>query len=496
MEAVCKEPTVPGEIDWTHPDNPEWAFRQPETPVCLRKFDGTEAVMGETEAEAVRVPSGLCRLIDAAVNRAADEVIADMPVPVEDVWHPVQEVIQVPGEDGTIVPVPANPGHSAQIAGVEAQIRERPLDPIQEAVAKVATDAIRTHGLFSCLNVAFEVPSPYQTPSLRWDLMGTNAGTAASTFASGGIAYFEAINSMVSSESVYYQARVRYSTNCIPGGHTTGWIDLCDTNNQPYAYVAGTGVTSMAATTNTAATASGWVVRGATQTMKVLYQWLDGEVREANYGTWQSHAYAYPPKTPAERLKEILESRHAPYVLSPRIPVPVTADIREQRARETLRRVLGEAKFRDFLRKGFVSVRAKSGLIYQIFPGHGITAVFDKAKMVERLCVVLRGDFPPTDSLITRYLLILNNEDQFRGLAIKHTVDHIDQQPLRHYPAYDPFNRNNYRQDRVTTHRLPANPDERSLVEIFKEMKMQETPGNQLDRQVFTPTAGVEAVPA
>ena len=98
------------------------------------------------------------------------------------------------------------------------------------------------------------------------------------------------------------------------------------------------------------------------------------------------------------------------------------ADIREQRARETLKRVVGDIKFSNFLRNGFISVKAKSGLIYQIFPGHGITSIYDQGKMTERLCVVLQGDFPPTDSLIMRYLLILNNEQQFRSLAIKHSV--------------------------------------------------------------------------
>jgi hypothetical protein len=42
--------------------------------------------------------------------------------------------------------------------------------------------------------------------------------------------------------------------------------------------------------------------------------------------------------------------------------------------------------------------------------------------MVDRLCVVLKGDFPPTDSMLMRYLLILNNEEEFGKYAIKHSV--------------------------------------------------------------------------
>jgi hypothetical protein len=151
-----------------------------------------------------------------------------------------------------------------------------------------------------------------------------------------------------------------------------------------------------------------------------------------------------PPKTAAERLKEILNSRMAPSVLSNCRPLGYTEDVREVRARETLRRVLGENRFRDFVRRGSVSIRAKTGLVYQIFPGSDFTKVYDNGKLIERLCVVLLGGFPPTDSLIMRYLMILNNEQQFRGYAIKHAI----QMPY-----------------------LLAAPDQRSLIEIFKELK-------------------------
>ncbi len=124
------------------------------------------------------------------------------------------------------------------------------------------------------------------------------------------------------------------------------------------------------------------------------------------------------------RLREILGQRAGPHIITSktRQAMKSPGDIREERARETLRRVIGEQKFRNFLKTGFVSVKGKSGLIYQIFPGHGITAVYNRGNMVERLCVVLTGNFPPTDSLIMRYIMILNNEDQFRSFAVKHGV--------------------------------------------------------------------------
>lgn len=90
------------------------------------------------------------------------------------------------------------------------------------------------------------------------------------------------------------------------------------------------------------------------------YRWQNGEAH-----------VVYP--SPQARLKQILQDRQAPLVITSRKGLGQTTDIREMRARETLRRVLGEDKFRRFIKHGFVSVRAKSGLVYQIFPAHGIT---------------------------------------------------------------------------------------------------------------------------
>ncbi len=124
--------------------------------------------------------------------------------------------------------------------------------------------------------------------------------------------------------------------------------------------------------------------------------------------------------TPKQRLQEIMRNRLAPAIHG-RTPLSYATDIREQCARETLRRVIGDEKFRNFIRNGFISVRAKSGLVYQIFPAHNRTNVYKSGDLIELLCVVLIGNFPPTDSLIMRYLLILNDETEFRNLAIKST---------------------------------------------------------------------------
>ncbi|MCK9459558.1 MAG: hypothetical protein M0R80_07960 [Proteobacteria bacterium] len=122
------------------------------------------------------------------------------------------------------------------------------------------------------------------------------------------------------------------------------------------------------------------------------------------------------PLTPSERMRELLRARRGPAILGTRTPLSLQAEEREQRARETLRSLVGEDQFRRFLKHGFITVKAKSGLTYQLFHHH--TYTWQNGKRLQHLCVVLAGNFPPTDTLIVRYLMILNNEQQFRQLAI------------------------------------------------------------------------------
>jgi hypothetical protein len=134
---------------------------------------------------------------------------------------------------------------------------------------------------------------------------------------------------------------------------------------------------------------------------------------------FSKHAFEYsvPPIPLSDRFRQIIQSRQAPLFIPSRTPIKAVAEEREIRARQTLRRILGDDGFRRFLRNGFVSVRANSGKIYQIYPGHGMTVVYDRGTPIEKLCVVLHGDFTPTDSLITRYVMILHDEADFRALA-------------------------------------------------------------------------------
>ncbi len=154
-----------------------------------------------------------------------------------------------------------------------------------------------------------------------------------------------------------------------------------------------------------------------------------GQYYYENTGTYVNNSDGWvsfntPVLAPADRLRQMIRDRMGPSIHRgrKRTSLSIAMDVREERARQTLRRIIGEQAYRKFFRDGFITVVPKSGLTYRIFPGHGITEVYDRGIMVDRLCVVLQGNFPPTDSLLMRYLLILNDEGEFSKYAVKHSV--------------------------------------------------------------------------
>jgi len=119
---------------------------------------------------------------------------------------------------------------------------------------------------------------------------------------------------------------------------------------------------------------------------------------------------------PSERLRAIMRQRQSPALIGRatwRPEISRNPAQNEVRARETLRRVIGESKFRQFLAKGFITIVGKSGLVYQVFPGMRHTIVWRDGKPWRDVCVVLSGSYPPTDHIIMRYLMILNDEQSF-----------------------------------------------------------------------------------
>lgn len=91
----------------------------------------------------------------------------------------------------------------------------------------------------------------------------------------------------------------------------------------------------------------------------------------------------------------------------------------EEKARFLLKRMIGESAFRSYLKNGFLTYRAESGLTYQIFPGYGMSHVWNNGEPVEKLCLVFQDrDIPPTDSVIMRLLMLEHNEEEFKRLAV------------------------------------------------------------------------------
>lgn len=122
-------------------------------------------------------------------------------------------------------------------------------------------------------------------------------------------------------------------------------------------------------------------------------------------------------KDPIERIKEIIRSRQCPSIIVRKNNIERTTDIREIRARQTLRRLIGEVAFQKYMVRGFVTFRGPSGKTYQLFPGHNRICVWDNGNRIEELCVVLTGDFPPTDALIMRFLLVQESEERIKSLS-------------------------------------------------------------------------------
>lgn len=173
-----------------------------------------------------------------------------------------------------------------------------------------------------------------------------------------------------------------------------------------------------------------WTVNYTPTTGAELRASFFGNLPEYNFGgvMWPApdEFNEFKPAEPETRLRQMIRSRMAPAAVrhrdvfkSPTRPgLSPSDDFRELRARETLAKLIGEEKFRRFVRDGFVTLKAKSGRVYQIFTGGNFTRVYLNGTEENRLCVVLKGQFPPTDSVIVRYLMLLNDEEGFRKQAV------------------------------------------------------------------------------
>jgi hypothetical protein len=96
-------------------------------------------------------------------------------------------------------------------------------------------------------------------------------------------------------------------------------------------------------------------------------------------------------------------------------PIKVESNDPEHAALETLREMIPEAEFRQYLKYGFISVKGKKGRIYQIFRNRSHTKVFEDGCLKEEICVRLPNYVPGTDNVIAFKIMIETSEELFRS---------------------------------------------------------------------------------
>lgn len=100
----------------------------------------------------------------------------------------------------------------------------------------------------------------------------------------------------------------------------------------------------------------------------------------------------------------------------------------EDNARGLLREMVGAEQFRNYVARGFVTVKGPSGIVYKLSQ-NGITSYArtkeGRYKKFENICVVFQKAMPPTDAVVMRLLLLRN--DEFATRARANVTRHADE---------------------------------------------------------------------
>jgi len=90
----------------------------------------------------------------------------------------------------------------------------------------------------------------------------------------------------------------------------------------------------------------------------------------------------------------------------------------EKIALEALREVITEEEYKRYLRTGFLSVRAASGLVYQIRRGRPHIRVWDGNRKVEEICTyIFDKEVPPTDGVLAFKTIVETDEAELRKIG-------------------------------------------------------------------------------
>jgi hypothetical protein len=94
-------------------------------------------------------------------------------------------------------------------------------------------------------------------------------------------------------------------------------------------------------------------------------------------------------------------------------------------AMQTLREMITETEYRKYIKDGFITVRGKSGKVYQIFRNRSHTKVYFQGELIEEICVRLQGLVPPTDSVIAFKTMIEADEESFAILGNRYNMKRV-----------------------------------------------------------------------
>jgi len=99
----------------------------------------------------------------------------------------------------------------------------------------------------------------------------------------------------------------------------------------------------------------------------------------------------------------------------------------EMMAMEALREVVTEEEFRKYLKYGFVLVKGRSGATYQVYRNRSHVKVWVGGKVVEEICVYLRGlengkAAPATDKVVAFKAMIEADEEEFKKLGNRYMM--------------------------------------------------------------------------
>ena len=118
-----------------------------------------------------------------------------------------------------------------------------------------------------------------------------------------------------------------------------------------------------------------------------------------------------------DMIRSTLKANLCIHMKSRASPLPKNTQESERIALETLREMISEQEFRNYLKYGFILVKGQSGRIYQISQHNQHTKVWDRGVLVEEVCVRINRQIgvPPTDNVIAFKVMIETSEELFKS---------------------------------------------------------------------------------